>query len=347
MNKLNGSLYLIILITVALLVLSTKVEKIKSDFSVRINGLPANVDSLYISEAYFAQEYESSTISSESSLVKDGMCHFKGTLKNPVAVRIYSLTDSFPFNEIVFIQSGDQQLSISIENKEVIIHKRPQTKIEREYKKFLAYCSIKNLDEEISPEALFNYAIEEPSSYVLLYAIINQTFNYHYDPKFRAIAKNLSNGIKKSKPFIYYKSQYLLNRSTPAKYLVSDSSGKKINIAGVASSSDFTIIELWFSGCGGCIQKMKKIDSMGGFFPMNVKIINLNTDSRLNFERSKLFYNKLELKADCYYDFSAGEIGKFFKIEKYPSNIVLNKNGNIIARDIDIFNTNYNLLIEK
>jgi thiol-disulfide isomerase/thioredoxin len=90
-----------------------------------------------------------------------------------------------------------------------------------------------------------------------------------------------------------------------------------------------TVIEIWASWCGDCVNAMPKVKTMQANNP-NVDYVFISMDK--SFEKWQAGIEKHELKGDHYWatDGMKGEFGKSINLDWIPRYIILDKKGKII-----------------
>ncbi len=177
-----------------------------------------------------------------------------------------------------------------------------------------------------------------PKSYVALFAMIDQTFNYHYSPKIKEIAGYFDTMILQTKGFKYFENQYLLN-TLILSLNVKNSKDENVNIQFVRTDGKYTLIDFWFRGCIGCLNEMKEIkDKYFANIEKKVRLISICTDVLEVVPESIKVLRKLNIPWENYWDYDASSFMKYTNIYVYPSNLLLNNFGYVIAKDLDIRN---------
>lgn len=90
-----------------------------------------------------------------------------------------------------------------------------------------------------------------------------------------------------------------------------------------------TVIEVWASWCGDCVNAMPKVKTIQANNP-NVDYVFISVDK--SFEKWQAGIEKHELKGDHYWvnDGMKGEFGKSINLDWIPRYIILDKKGKII-----------------
>ncbi len=139
-------------------------------------------DTLRAGETYFLEEYQSTTFFSDSVSSDFDQFFFAGELLYPTAIRLFTVGEEPGINKLIFIEPGYQEIDLT--NAEPASF----SKIEQEHADFLKQMGISDIDKRISESVLEDYVKKRPASYIALFAMINQTFNYQLTPGIKHIA---------------------------------------------------------------------------------------------------------------------------------------------------------------
>ena len=177
------------------------------------------------------------------------------------------------------------------------------------------------------------YVEKNPQSYIALFALIDQMFNYRFSPEMRDIAGNFDTSIRSTKAFFYFREQYLDRKKFIAMNVINEK-GK----AGTLSFSPdkYTLLDFWWVGCTGCHADMKKLNQKSNSLRNQLNIISINTDSRTEFKKSRERFSQQKLSWKSYWDYDGTMSQKNIFFYKYPTNLLIDKNGYIVATDIAI-----------
>ena len=332
---IKGTLIVIIFISIALTPF-INFGQVPKSFSLTVNATNEIGDSLFIGEAYFLKNYRCIKFMNDTAVSISGKYTFSGNLLYPTAVRIYGSNSKLEFNELIFIDSGYQDVNLMVKDSKVVILTRPKTKIEYEYSTFLKFIQVKNLNQQISLDLFKLYITQNPKSYVGLFAMIDQTFNYNFSPRLKEIALNFDTAISKTKGFKYFDNQYLSKTKIP-EVLLKNSTGNSVNLKFVRNDGKFTLIDFWFAGCTGCFVEMKNIkEKYYTDLASKLRLVSVSTDDIGIVSESIKILNKLKLPWESYWDYKALVFKKITNIYAYPSNLLIDDNGYIIGKDIDI-----------
>lgn len=245
---------------------------------------------------------------------------------------------------MVFIASGYQEITLRRLGSGIVVANRPKSNIEKDYQSFLKGVGITDIDKEMPLKSLHFYIRTNPTSYVGLFALITQTFDFGFKPETRAIASEFAPALQGTKGYQYFKSMYLVKKQLPALNLKSfEGEGIKLNMTG--GDGEYTFIELWYTGCYACVvtmEDLKKRKKKG--LLEKVRIISINTDMDSISKESIAIMRKLSAPWVNYWDLGAKEMGKYIdklSLERgaqsvYPTNVLVDNKGYIIARDIDV-----------
>lgn len=286
-------------------------------------------------EAIFFKESWASKLENDSASYEDGAYKFTGHLEYPTAIRIFPTENNFKFNELLFIDTGYQEYKFVIKDSSVFLQ-RPPTKTENEVAQFLQFMNTSDFDQKLSYQQLSKYISKSPTSYIALYALINQTFSYDFDPYTRVVVSQFNPTIWDTKGFKHFESQYLLERTLrPIK--VSNNRGQEVVLNFKNEDGKLTLLEFWFAGCKGCIPVMQELrDKYYPNLSARLKVIGICTDSKEYMAASQKVLDKIKPQWDTYWDYNAKEFDQHALLYSYPANMLLNKDGKVIAKNIDL-----------
>ncbi len=327
------------LLTLLLITLSgipfTDFAQTTKDFTLVIKAPPQFSRQMGAGEAFYLKQYKAAEFINDSANYSNGQFQFTGQIQYPTAVRIWSNDKGSRFNTLIFIEPGYQEVIVSIPDSSIMVQ-GPDTKIEKEYKQFLSLMNISDLDQKLSLSSLEKYTQGQPSSYVVLFALIDQTFNYNFQPEFRRLAASLDSTILTTKGFSYYENQYLIHNKIPP-LMVKDAKNKDINLQFERKDGKYTIIEFWWVGCKGCISLMKEMkEKYYASISDKVRVISVATDGRGVKSQSIKRLNQLAIPWETYWDFEANEFSKHALLYMYPTNLLINDKGYIVGKDVDV-----------
>lgn len=298
------------------------------NFKITVKSSDTNVGTLHIGEAYYLAQYEAALFKSDSASYIGGLYKFENKILYPTAIRVFNLNG---FNQLIFIDTGLNELEIVVNNKARQL--KSNAKIEMEHKFFLEQMGVKHIGEQIPMQKFQAYVSQHPTSFVALYALIDQMFNYRFSPEMRSIAENFDTTIKSTKAFSYFKEQYLDRKKFVAMNVINEQ-GKSVRLN--LNSGKYTLLDFWFAGCKPCYVDMQKLNQKMSRVKNKLNIISINTDSREIFKESKARFAKQHLSWKSYWDYDGVKSQKNISLYKYPTNLLIDKDGYIVATDIDI-----------
>jgi thiol-disulfide isomerase/thioredoxin len=315
-------------------------------FTLKIHFDDPSVKTLGIGEAYFYKfkPYYAAKIKLDSSGVHNDTYLFEGTTLYPTAIRMWPLGNSKHFNKLIFIDTGYQELTLIEKDSSYII--RANTNIEKEHQKFLSEMGIKTIDDQIDGEKLLGYVQKNPGSYVALFAIINQAFNYPYLPVFKKINNAFDQKIKQTTAFQYYLNLYkpITISAIDTDFLGINQAGEKITLSAL-KEKNFILLDFWASWCGPCRQMIPHLkDLHQKYHSKGFEIISLSFDEdstewkkAVKQEGIQSWFN---LFAGQYYSVknnpngNANKILRKYNVAAFPTTILIDKQGNITGRYI-------------
>ena len=310
------------------------------NFVLKIHFEDPVIKTLVIGEAYFSKfkSYHVSKIKLDSSNVHENTYLFEGSVLYPTAVRLYSNVDSIKFNELLFIESGNQEITLKKQNTSYRI--QSSTEIEAKHKKFIQEMNIKTIDDKMEGEKLLSFVKKNPDSYIALFALINQAFKYPYPPVFEKINDAFSEKIKQTKAFQFYLGLYKPNTvgSFAPDFLAESLNHGKFSLSSLTGKS-FVLLEFWASWCGPCREKIPRLkDLYQKYHARGFEIINISVDTDSSAWSNAVIKEGLQswinVMSPSFFNKNTSKPGLDMKysIWEYPTSILINKEGKIIGR---------------
>jgi len=308
-------------------------------FILKVHFDDPPVKTLGIGEAYYYKfkPYYAATIKPDSSTINNNTYFFEGTTLYPTAVRIWPSDNTQYFNKLFFIDTGYQEITLIKKDSSLII--KANTPIEKEHKKFLSEMGIKTIDDKIDGEKLLSYVQKNPNSYVALFAIINQAFNYSYPPVFEKINNAFGEKIKQTKAFKYYLNLYSHKNaaSTDPNFLGTNLLGKKVTLSDIKGKS-VVLLDFWGSWCLPCLQMIPHLKNLyqkyqsKGFQIVSISF-DMNSSDWKKAVKKEGIQSWINVIAGQNYSLhDTTEVERKYAIKEFPTIILINMKGNIIAR---------------
>lgn len=210
-------------------------------FSLTVKSSNADLGTLFMGEAYYLPEYKAGLFKVDSALCIGGVYTFNSKIVYPTAIRIFNLKT---FNQFLFIEPGFNEAEIIV--KDSILQFQASSKIEQEHQFFSQQMGIHNIGEPIPMKKFQAYVAQNPQSYIALFVLIDQMFNYRFSPEMRGIAENLDTSIRSTKAFSYFREQYLDQKKFVAMKVVND---KEKVVTLNFNPHKYTLLDFWWVGC--------------------------------------------------------------------------------------------------
>jgi len=311
----------------------------EQNFKVKVHFSDSLVNCLGFGEAYWYsfKPLHAAKIKTDSSFNHNNDFFIEGTTLYPTAIRIYPEDHSKYFNKLIFIDTGYQVITVVKKDSSVII--QSNTPIEKEHRKFLMRMGIKTIDDKIDGEKLLSYVKQNPKSYVALFAIINQAFNYPYQPVFRQINKAFDKSITETKAFRYYQDRYIpkIVNSKDSNLLGTGIDGKKLTLSAFRGKN-FVLLDFWATWCVPCRQMTPHLKELYQKYHLKgLEIISIGSSLNDNKETWKKTLKKdgmqswSNLFSEKPYP-NGADLGLLYGVTKLPTTILIDKQGNVIGR---------------
>jgi thiol-disulfide isomerase/thioredoxin len=187
-------------------------------------------------------------------------------------------------------------------------------------------------------EKMKHYIVKNPNSYVALWdMVLDYPFIRNNKDKERVLrnTKFFSAKIRKTKTY-----QALVNNIrhdlelNVGKIFPNIPLNESDSLFRIISKNKFTLVDFWFSGCEPCIAQFpyyKKV--YNAFKKSHFEIVGVSVDIKKHTGDWQKVIQKLELNWLQYLDTNGKETDKLF-IRKFPTNFLMNSNGEIIKTDI-------------
>jgi len=310
-------------------------------FILKVHFDDPSVKVLGIGEAYWwsLKPLHAAKMKLDSSKNHDNNFLFEGTTLYPTAIRIYPLDNSQYFNKLIFIDTGYQEIMLIKKDSSIII--KSNTAIEKEHRKFLSEMAIKTIDNNIDGKKFLSYVKTNPDSYVALFAIINQAFNYPYPPIFEKINAAFGKKITQTKAFQYYKNRYSTKTVSPVEpdLLGTSIDGKKVTLSAFREKS-LVLLDFWASWCMPCRQMMPHLkDLYQKYHSKGLEIISISSslndakDTWKKAVRKEGMQSWINLFSEKPYT-NGRDLGIKYGVTRLPTTILIDKKGAVIGRYI-------------
>lgn len=358
-----------IVLTFILVILICHVEATSQNDTFKISGKISGINSGNISlripsgDKYFK-------VQNNNVLIDNGSFEISGTLSYPVATMIMvSDNDLTYFSNWFYIENSEQEIDLKIIDNTVIVESNSTIFIE--YKntfgkfidsimniKIIAYegrnsldkdninyqnksdsidAVISNLDIVFDSFLLEQIKLNNKSYLALseLYSVIefNKNQYFEYFELFAPELKISILGIKVKDKLNKY--NYLKKGSLFPSLTLLDINFHTETIQ-ISSVNQYTLVDFWFSSCGACIIQFPKLKELYSKYNIaGFEIIGISTELTKTKSEWRKAIDKYQLPWHQLWDkdhLQASEYG----IKTYPTNFLLDNNGVIIERNIDV-----------
>lgn len=329
MQQIKFLNYLLIFYLMPFIVVSQKTSK----FRLVVSYQTSSNDTLQVGESYFLRQYRSANFFKDSFRVDNSQYFFAGELLYPTAIRLFTLSNKTELNKLIFIDSGYQRINLNSYYSMGLLCESQSTKIEREHLEFLKQMEVSDMEKKMSEMRLEQYVKKHPASYVALFALIHQTFNFNLSPGLKRIAFLFDSSIQLTKGYKYFAEEYILEKKIPEVKLKNER-GEDVQMNFEQPDGRYTLIEFWFTGCSACIPAKLYLKKFYRDLSTKAQIISVCTDKNVS-PKAKKILNQLGLPWKNYWDYDAAQFSDYINIYIYPSNLLLNEKGYTVGKDID------------
>jgi thiol-disulfide isomerase/thioredoxin len=365
-KSLINSLISLILI----LVIFSFIKKNQSSEPYKITGKIKNYSGKIYLQRAVKKEYYLGNFIKDSAQVVNGKFEFKLTKKNTTPLPFYIETGKMRTNRFI-LEPQNQQIiidSLYFNVNPIIIRKK--SKINEEEKileqkrtplllKFkLDWDLMKNVaDSKVDFEKyaidarnklsnkfnliLIKFSKNHPNSYVAFWEIARSQMYNGYNKETENAYNNLSTKIKQTevakifKDFMFKAKALKVGSHFPVMALKNkELKGFELNINEI-SSTQYTLVDFWFSHCGPCIAQFPKLKELYTKYPNKLKLISISTDKTKNINNWLKVLQKNNILWPNFLD-ETGTSSSPLGVNSFPTNFLLNKQGIIIKKNVPL-----------
>jgi thiol-disulfide isomerase/thioredoxin len=236
-----------------------------------------------------------------------------------------------------FIEPGSQEIVIKKGDDGLYVAKRPATKIENEFQSFLRFVNSENVDTILNPEILVSYIQRNPSSYIGLFKLIDQSFMDHFSNEFKVVKSLFNNEILKTKEYEYFENRYLKELNLPFIEVTNDIR-EKVRVNLNSANGKYTLLVIWFNDCLPCIREMKQLVTLNQKpeFSRRVRLVHVSVDSLKFITENKATLKKHGATWENYWDVEGVELKKHIILDRYPTSLLIDDRANVVAKNIEV-----------
>jgi thiol-disulfide isomerase/thioredoxin len=304
-------------------------------FTLVVNYKSETNQILGIVESYFFKQYKAATFVNDTVSADNNQYIFTGELLYPTAIRVYNYDKKPNFNELLFIDSGYQEIRLTRHDTIVSLSFTTSSKIEKEHRDFIKKMEVSDIDKKIPFKFFEEYVKNKPNSYVALFALISQVFNYDFSPELKRISTHFDSTIQATKGYEYFTIQYLKSKKIP-NLIVKNTKQKSATLNFNNADGKYTFVEFWFTGCTACIPIMLSLKKNYNSLSHRIRVISICTDPKNIVPESLKMIKKLNLPWQNYWDYKANQFEKYTLLYSYPANLLIDNNGLIIGKNVNI-----------
>lgn len=189
----------------------------------------------------------------------------------------------------------------------------------------------------LEDSTLLDYVKENPNSFVALWKLIEKFERNGYNPIYEEIFKHLSSEVKTKRTAktlqlaIKQASIFQIGKKFPVPKIKNvDNSKKEFSLP----KAKYILVDFWFSSCKPCLEQMPQyVELYSKFESKGFKIIGIATDQNKYKSNLENTIQKFKIPWSNYWD-ENGKQSSEWTITSFPTNFLLDENGNILAKNI-------------
>jgi thiol-disulfide isomerase/thioredoxin len=182
---------------------------------------------------------------------------------------------------------------------------------------------------------LMGLSKKNPKSYIVFWRLVGKFEANGFKKKYLQAFDNLDSSVRTSSVGLIFseelkKGSKIVEGNPFPEFILK---GQKVQ---TSLGKSYTIIDFWFSHCGPCIEQMPKYREIySKYKDKGFEIINISTDRTKDIGNWKKIIKEKELNWVHYLD-ENGEKSKYYNINTFPTNFLLDSEGKIIQKDISL-----------
>ncbi len=193
------------------------------------------------------------------------------------------------------------------------------------------------VNDALEDYILLNYIKKNPSSFVALWILIERFSNNKPNHYQEEALSSFSDNIKSTSIFKAFlnKIDDIRNFQNTLRdgFVLKNMELKKEDII-LKNKNQYVLLDFWFSYCKPCIYQMPKFLSIyEKYGTKNFEIIGISIDREKDLPNWKRKIVELNINWKNYWDENS-DFSRKMNVSKYPTNFLLDPDGNIIAQDV-------------
>ena len=195
----------------------------------------------------------------------------------------------------------------------------------------------KDLTREFQ-ETFLSYVKNNPGSYVALWKLVNR-FTSGYEPFYDSLYRTFSDSLRQTHTGKILEHKLDMGRIScigchfpDLKFISINDLSRKVSLSN--RGSKYTLIDIWFSHCGPCIEQFPKLKEIyARFQKVGFQLIGISTDSKDQIQNWEKIIRQNTISWPQYLD-ENGTASKDLSIYSWPCNFLVDDKGIIIQRNI-------------
>lgn len=185
---------------------------------------------------------------------------------------------------------------------------------------------------------LLKYSVTHPNSIISLALLVDdfRSYNNIIDSAFNELSINL----KKSTL-----GKYFMKKINSSKLIEPGQKFPQIQVYNILNKkllsypfnfkSQYTLIDFWFGKCGACIRQFPQYNKLvTAYSSEQFSMVSIASDYVADIENTKAIIKKNKLSWIQYWDKDMAQANRL-NIGNFPTNFLLDKNGIIVAKNIE------------
>lgn len=189
-------------------------------------------------------------------------------------------------------------------------------------------------EDKIVLDKFYTYVLSHNKSYVVLYFLLDKVFFNGINEYWLKVYKALDKKLHQTNASFDFSKKYITQGKVSPIELINKNGIKEIISLNAGAKVKKKLVLFWFAACEPCIIEMKQLNENYPYF--NSEIISICTDTFSKNSDAVKILKKYKIKWNNYWDPNGSAFKKYITLYFYPSNIVIDNEGVIIGKHVDV-----------
>lgn len=308
-----------------------------------------NNQEIRLDQAVWDTAYNDIIIEKNAVLIKANGFSIKGDVKYPTPLwfSCFKKEERRVFvSDLLFVEEGNIKVNLNDFSTDKEFGNQLKSKSNLEYQKLRALykhleantlTGIEEKDVQKRDKIIEGYIRNNPNSYVALWILIRDYSNFGYTELIENISSLFSNDVKSTKTFKTFAKRIAIDKTVSINkefpfHVFDFGEDLKRNV----QQSRYTLIDFWASYCEPCIAQFPNLSKIyANYHVKGFNIYGIAINSKDDNERMESLIKSNGITWSNVLD-DNGNASKKINVEGIPKNFLLDAEGKILAKNIEL-----------